>query len=494
MTEPRDPLAFLAGGGEAARMIRERDWTGHPLGPPETWPEAFRSALSLILNSPESMILAWGQPDLYFFFNETYFPLLGPRLSWAMGERFDTVWADAWAQAKPIIDDAFAGRSKRFIDLPWKLDTDRGARDTWWTFSYSRVLDGQGEIAGLFIFTNETTREVLGNAALRRSEERFRAITNATADAIYRMNADWTEMQALDGRGILESQDAPMVRWREAYLLPEDLPLVQAVIDEAVRTKGLFQLEHRVRQADGAIGWTLSRAIPILDDGGTITEWFGTASDVSERHRSDAHMRLMINELNHRVKNNLAIVQAIGAQTMRSTDDMRDARTRFTSRVVALARTNDLITGERGVSASLREVVRLALAPHNAEADRLEISGPEMVPSSKLALALSLALHELATNATKYGAWSNETGIVSVSWEVAEDAHGDPLFRLSWQERNGPPVSAPERRGFGSRLIERVLAAEVDGTVQMAFHPQGLHCTIEGALNEHREFAGPVGK
>ena len=99
-----DSLAFLSGGGEAARMIRARDWSGHPLGLPETWPAEFRAALSLVLNSPESMILAWG-PDLHFFFNDTYFPLLGPRLPWAMGERFDVVWADAWDQARPIIDE-----------------------------------------------------------------------------------------------------------------------------------------------------------------------------------------------------------------------------------------------------------------------------------------------------------------------------------------------------------------------------------------------------
>ena len=168
-----DALAFLAGGGEAARMIRERDWSGHPLGPPETWPEGFRTALSLVLNSPESMILTWG-PELHFFFNDTYFPLLGPRLEWAMGERFDVVWADAWEQAKPIIDDAFAGRSHRFDDLPWKLGTDRGEADTWFSFSYSRVLDGAGRVAGLFIFTNETTARVLGDRALRESEEHYR--------------------------------------------------------------------------------------------------------------------------------------------------------------------------------------------------------------------------------------------------------------------------------------------------------------------------------
>ena len=173
--------SFLDGGGEAAKLIRARDWSDHPLGPPEGWSAELKTSLSLVLNSPESMILAWG-PDLHFFFNDTYFPLLGPRLAWAMGERFDRVWADAWEQAKPIIDDAFAGRPKRFVDLPWRLDTDRGAQDTWWTFSYSRVLDAAGAVVGLFIFTNETTGRVRSDAALRDSEERYRALFDAIDD------------------------------------------------------------------------------------------------------------------------------------------------------------------------------------------------------------------------------------------------------------------------------------------------------------------------
>ena len=171
-------LSFLDGGGEAAARIRERDWSDHPLGDPERWPAEMRAALSLVLNSPESMILAWGR-DLHFFFNDSYAPLLGPRAAWATGERFDRVWADAWAQAKPIIDEAMAGRPRRFVNLPWKLDTDRGARDTWWTFSYSRVLDAGGAIAGLFILTNETTDQVLSDAALLESEARYRTLFNS---------------------------------------------------------------------------------------------------------------------------------------------------------------------------------------------------------------------------------------------------------------------------------------------------------------------------
>ncbi|MET0258663.1 MAG: ATP-binding protein [Methylobacterium sp.] len=166
---------FLGGRSEAARLIREADWSNHALGSPGTWPDALRVALGLVLESPESMILAWG-PELHFFFNDTYFPLLGPRLSWAMGAPFREVWADAWEQAKPIIDEAFAGRAQRFVDLPWTLDTDRGAKETFWSFSYSRVFDADGAVAGLFIFTNETTARVNSDRRLAAEIARQRKL------------------------------------------------------------------------------------------------------------------------------------------------------------------------------------------------------------------------------------------------------------------------------------------------------------------------------
>ena len=177
-------LRFLAGGGEATRLILERDWSDHPLGDPTSWPDILKSNLSTVLNSPESMFLAWGRETLSFFFNETYVPLLGPRVAWAMGAPIMEVWADAWEQAKPIIDEAFAGRSRRFTDLPWKLGTDRGPANTWFTFSYSRVLDPFGEVAGLFVFTNETTERVLADAALRQSEERLRLVIEGAKDHV----------------------------------------------------------------------------------------------------------------------------------------------------------------------------------------------------------------------------------------------------------------------------------------------------------------------
>jgi len=278
---PSDPrLAFLEGGGEATRLILARDWTGHPLGAPQDWPETFRVALSLVLNSPESMILAWG-PDLHFFFNETYFPLLGPRLPWAMGARFDEVWADALDQARPIIDDALAGRTQRFVDLPWKLDTDRGEAHTFWSFSYSRVLDGQGDVAGLFIFTNETTARVHADAALRDSQaqlshalEELRALNITLEQRIIERTAERDRMwdvspdllTVIDAEGVIHRSNPA---WRTLLGYDASALIGRSIMDfvhddhrddawAALRTTlegGASRIELRMRHAEGHDEW-----------------------------------------------------------------------------------------------------------------------------------------------------------------------------------------------------------------------------------------------
>ena len=314
-------LAFLAGGGDAARMIRERDWTDHPLGPPETWSEGFRTALSLVLNSPESMILTWG-PDLHFFFNDTYFPLLGPRLDWAMGERFDVVWADAWEQAKPIIDDAFAGRSRRFDDLPWKLGTDRGEADTWFSFSYSRVLDGAGRVAGLFIFTNETTARMLGDRALRESEEHYRQTVELNPQVPWTCDPEgnitsysnrWLE---LTGQAPGEPDGAG---WLKA-LHPDDIPATLYAFGAALSSGEPVDVDYRLRMAaTGEHRWMRARARPRRNEGGGIVRWYGVVEDVHDRKLAEAALRELNETLERRVEEAL-LQRKLWAEVFETTD------------------------------------------------------------------------------------------------------------------------------------------------------------------------------
>lgn len=200
---------------------------------------------------------------------------------------------------------------------------------------------------------------------------------------------------------------------------------------------------------------------------------------VLERKQTEDHQRLLLNELNHRVKNTLAIVQSIANQTFGGGDP--SARLVFESRLAALAAAHDVLTAEKWESASLDDVIRETGVGCGAEESRLRFGGPPVRLSPKAAVSLSMALHELCTNAFKYGALSADGGNVSISWEVIGEG-GESRLRLIWQERGGPPVEPPSQRGFGSRMIERALASELGGTVQLEFPRDGVRCVINAPL------------
>ncbi|HLL31530.1 MAG TPA: HWE histidine kinase domain-containing protein [Allosphingosinicella sp.] len=201
---------------------------------------------------------------------------------------------------------------------------------------------------------------------------------------------------------------------------------------------------------------------------------------VLERRRTEEHLRLLVNELNHRVKNTLAVVQSIAAQTLRG-EDIEGARRAFENRLAALAAAHDLLTSQNWQSASLREVIEKAGLGCGASRDRLTVTGPELRVQPRTAVSLAMAVHELCTNAVKYGAFSNDGGRVRVEWGV-DSSGGESRLRLVWQEEGGPPVALPTRRGFGTRMIERALAAELGGSARIDFLPEGISCTVEAPL------------
>jgi PAS domain S-box-containing protein len=212
------------------------------------------------------------------------------------------------------------------------------------------------------------------------------------------------------------------------------------------------------------------------------------AQAVAERARlalgriaTEEQQHLRTREVSHRFKNLLAMVQAIATQTMRSATDLAGASDVLAGRLAALGQSHDLLLdGEIGIS-PIRDVVARALHLRADAADRFDLYGPEVPVSGKVALSLSLMLHELATNAIKYGALSNDVGRIAVLWEIRGEGENARL-RLAWRERGGPPVAPPTRKGFGSRLIERGLAGQVGGIVAFDYAPDGLTFTVEAPL------------
>jgi two-component sensor histidine kinase len=191
---------------------------------------------------------------------------------------------------------------------------------------------------------------------------------------------------------------------------------------------------------------------------------------------------LLINELNHRVKNTLATVQSIASQTLRTALSIDHASSAIESRLIALSQVHNVLTDQSWAAVQLQEIVGLALEPYRDHLDtRIRVDGPPVPVPPRMALALAMALQELATNAVKYGALSNGEGRVWVKWDVA-NADASKRLRLLWEETEGPPVKAPTRRGFGTRLIERSLAEDLDGQVRIEFASTGLVCSVDAPL------------
>ena len=200
--------------------------------------------------------------------------------------------------------------------------------------------------------------------------------------------------------------------------------------------------------------------------------------------RGEMLHNLLIEELNHRVKNTLALMQAIAVQTFRSAS--RDERTKFEGRLGALAEAHNLLSQEKWAGSELRDVIARVLQPFVLNnPGRIRMAGPAVPLSPRLAVVLSMIVHEIATNAAKYGALSNETGRVTLDWEIIA-ATPKPRLRLIWTEIGGPPVTAPVQRGFGSRLIERSARDQLGGEATVDFLPRGVVCTVVCTLDETR--------
>lgn len=239
--------------------------------------------------------------------------------------------------------------------------------------------------------------------------------------------------------------------------------------------------EVRYCRKDGSDFWAALFISPVRDPSGNIIQYFASFIDLTEHREDQAQSRMLIDELNHRVKNTLTTVQAIVGQALRNTSDVAEIRESIESRLFALSRSHDLLTRENWENADLLDVVKEALEPFgiaNGRSERFRVTGTNVRFPPKAALALGIAFHELATNAVKYGAFSGETGCVLISWEIKSAPGGDRLI-LTWSEKNGPPVTPPSKKGFGSRVIERGLALELGGTTQLNFRPDGVVCTID---------------
>lgn len=479
------PTIWPGADGEAARLVRDYDWAGTSLGPAEGWTASLRATVELMLAADAQIVMFCG-PDFVALYNDAYRPSIGDKHPRVLGRPAQEGWSELWDDLEPLLRGVLeTGRTFSAKDRPFYIERKGSVGETvYFDVSYSAVRTQQGTVEAVLCIVAETTERVLAAARLRESEQRFRALVNASSDVVFRMSPDWQEMHQLDGRHLLSAVEGPAIRWREEYLFPEDRPVIQAEIDRAIRGGTVFQLEHRVRRSDGTEGWTASRAIPVVGDDGAISEWFGMAADITARKASERRILLLMREVNHRVKNQFAVILSMIRETSARAVDPRQFERQIRERIMALSRSHDLLVLSDWRGASIRDLVAEHLRPFGHE-DRISISGPELTLQPNAVQNIGMALHELGTNSTKYGALAGGDGAVRVSWTVSAFPQEKSGFELIWEERSTPGaerIAAEPGRGFGSVVLQRVAPASLSGSASLERLPGLLRWTLTAPL------------
>ncbi|RWK85663.1 MAG: PAS domain S-box protein [Mesorhizobium sp.] len=472
------------GNGEMARFIREYPWSESPLGPIETWTLSLRTTVDLMLAAEAQIVLFCG-PEFVALYNDAYAPTIGDKHPRALGRPAEENWSELWTDLEPLLRGVLeTGETYSARDRPFYIERSGLVGETvYFDISYSAVRAQDGTVEAVLCIVSETTARVLAAAKVRESEQRFRALVNASSDVVYRMSPDWQEMHELDGRGFLSSAQGPAIRWRDEYLFPEDQASIQAAIERAIMERGVFELEHRVRRADGSAGWTTSRAIPIVDDTGSILEWFGMAADITEKRASEQQIQLLMREVNHRVKNQYAVILSMIRETSKRATDPRAFEHQIPERIMALSRSHDLLVLNDWRGAGMADLVREHLRPFGHE-ERISPCGPDVTLRLNAVQNIGMALHELGTNATKYGALAGDAGTVRMDWRVAPAPEGGD-FELVWEEHFSEPAAAADakpHKGFGSVVLQRVVPTSLSGSASMERLPGLVRWTLSAPL------------
>jgi two-component sensor histidine kinase len=439
----------------------------------------------LFQQAPGFMAVLRGPDHVFEMANGSYEQLVGHR--GIVGKPLLQALPEVEGQGfKELLDEVYrTGEPYVGSNLPVMLQRESGGSPElrFVDFVYQPIRDAERRVTGIFAEGIDVTEARRSEIALRESEQRLRLALDAGRMAVWESDSGTDtiksspELNRLFGLPADANPTAAEIRARYAPGARERLLATAAAAVQ--RGERFAEDELEVIWPDGCHRWLLLRAdIEVLGPGRMRA--IGVAMDITARKLADEHQRLLINELNHRVKNTLATVQSIASQSLRGASSPEEARAALESRLFALSRAHDVLTRENWESAALRDIVTEAMAPYStSRAGRLHTGGPDVRLPPRMALALAMALQELATNAIKYGALSSETGQVEIRWTADAARH----LHLTWEERGGPPVTLPKRRGFGTRLIERSLAQDLNGTAVLAFEPTGLICTVDASLS-----------
>lgn len=354
----------------------------------------------------------------------------------------------------------------------------------------SPVRDKSGLIVGASKIARDVGPYLEDQRRIRESEQRFHLLADNMSQFAWIANSDghifWYNQRWYDYTGMKPEN---MVQGaRDKVVHPDHVERVYADFREALAKGKDWEDTFPLRGKDGGYRWFLSRALPVRDEDGEISCWFGTNTDITEQREQAEQIRLLLLEVNHRSKNMLSTVQALARRSMGSDTPFLE---RFQDRVRSLALNQDILVQRQWREVPLGELAQLQLDFVEHARGNIEIEGPEIALSPRAAEIIGMALHELATNSLKYGALSGEGGAVSITWGVERN---QGRFAMQWRESGGPDVSEPGEPGFGSTLICDVPRSFCEGEVEIDYARNGIVWSLDCSLDivEAQSSDGPL--
>lgn len=478
---------FLSGGGQMGLRIRSHPWAATPLGAPETWPQSLRSALSICLHSSFPTAIYWG-PELRLLYNDAWAPIPAERHPWALGRPAAEVWHDIWKVIGPQFERVLL-TGEGFSTYDQMLPMIRGGQrcDTYWNYSFTAIRGEDGSVVGVFNQGNETTAEVIARRQAEAEIERLGRMFQQAPGAVAILRGGAHEFE------FVNDAYARLVGEREfvGKTVVEALPEVNA--------QGFISLLDQVYESGEPV---VGRAVPVflhrrsgekpeqlfvdfvyqplVDGSGQCSGIFVQATDVTEAHRFAEARQLLLEEMSHRVKNLFAVTSGIVAMTARSSVSVSQMAEALHGRLEALAKAHEMVRLDLGTaregsaSSTLQALLEVTLKPYQ-ESDRITFEGPNVPLGEQAVARLALPIHELTTNAVKYGALSSSSGRLAVAWALE-----DGLLKLRWIERlSNEMLVAPSSSGFGSKLTRTTIESQLGGSIDFAWQSDGLRVSVE---------------
>ncbi|MGX7703625.1 HWE histidine kinase domain-containing protein [Methylobacterium sp. Gmos1] len=427
----------------------------------------------------------------------------GAAPTWA--ELQDAVGRDDLDRLRATVQDAVAKAIPYAIEMRFRRASD--GQEAWISARGQAALTPDGTLTGMIGVLQDVTAREEARRALHDREQRLRVATTVAALGIF-------EWHVLDDQSLWENermweifgrrpQDGT-ISMREFFrtvVHPEDKVSFRRAVAAALHGDGVLHATTRIRRPDegGEVWRTIEMAGRFERDGpaGLPRRLIGVVADITDRRLAEERQSLLIRELHHRVKNTLATVQAIVGSTARTASSIDSFYEAFVGRIMSLAHTHSVLTEDVWQTASLRGLLENELRPYAdgemraGSGGRVELDGPAVDLPSEIAVPIGMAIHELTTNAAKYGALSNRAGRVRIRWSV-EPGEDRPRLRFHWQESGGPLVAPPTRQGFGSRLLQRVLTTQVQAEVATDYAPGGLVLTMLAPLPARNAALNPL--